>query len=416
MFKKYFPTWPFYLAFKQLFPTGRKGSFFAWMATCGVMLGVMVLIVVQCVMGGFGAEIKRLVVETGGDIRVESGFPIMERAAIQAQLDKAPGVVAAAPYAQGVVMLQCGGRPAFPYIKGIDVERERQVVPLDRYMTVGDLNDLDEDGIIISTQLAASIGAILGSRVSVYSPLMLEKLENDEVLLPKELQVVGFFETGWNQVDGKTVLVSLETMQSLYGLETGIHGFALRLKDTKKEDATLEWLSAHLPVPLRAYTVLEANHDLLFILRLEKTVLFFITLFVILVAAFSITSSLMTAVVRKTRELGLLCALGASPSNAAFCFCIQGFLIGLVGTTLGTLGAGLALFFRNDVVHAFARLTHSEEALVRFYQFSNIPVEYAKEDFLLIIILSIYISTLAGLLPALRASRLKPAEALRSEV
>ncbi len=409
-------SWPFYLAFKQLFPTGKKGSFFAWLATLGVMLGVMVLIIVQAVMGGFGQEILRLVVETGGDIRVEaSGLPIEAEKTLQALLEETPGATAVAPYAQGVVMLQYLNRPAFPYIKGIDLPRERALVPLEDYCIAGSIDNLDEDGVLVSSQLAASLGLGVGSKVFVYSPLILEKLGEDELLLPKELIVVGIFETGWNPIDAKTIMVDLSTMQSLYGLNHAVHGFSLRLGPAQSEKKALEWLAANLPLPLRAHTILDANHDLLFILRLEKTVLFFIILFVILVAAFSIASSLMTAVVRKTREIGLLMALGARPGQVASCFCIQGFLIGSLGTFLGTAGAFLALAFRNDIVHAFAKLTHSEDALLRFYQFANIPVHYAKEDFLLIIPLSILIATLAGLLPAWKAACLKPAEALRAE-
>ena len=141
----------------------------------------------------------------------------------------------------------------------------------------------------------------------------------------------------------------------------------------------------------------------------------FIILFIILVASFSIASSLLTTVVRKTKEIGLLGALGARPRQVAACFCFQGFFIGVVGTILGIALAVSALTFRNDVVHTFARLTHSQAALDRFYQFSNLPCSYSVHDFVVIITSSIVIATLAGLLPAWRAARLRPVEALRSE-
>lgn len=116
---------------------------------------------------------------------------------------------------------------------------------------------------------------------------MLDKLDQEEVFLPKNLTVVGIFETGWNQVDANLCLVALPTMQELYGLSRHqVHGFALRLNSAAREPQALAWLADHLPRRLRAHSVLEANRDLLFILRLEKTTLFFIILFVILVAAF----------------------------------------------------------------------------------------------------------------------------------
>ncbi|OYV45838.1 MAG: hypothetical protein B7X06_04095, partial [Verrucomicrobia bacterium 21-51-4] len=125
--------WPLYLALKSLFPTGRRGSFFAWVSLVGVMLGVMVLLIVQSVMNGFGYQIKRTLLETNGDIRIESGYPIRDYPAVIKIAMETPGVVAASPYAQGVVMMQYGNHPAFPVIRGIDLEEERKVVPLDSY-------------------------------------------------------------------------------------------------------------------------------------------------------------------------------------------------------------------------------------------------------------------------------------------
>ena len=132
-------------------------------------------------------------------------------------------------------------------------------------------------------------------------------------------------------------------------------------------------------------------------------------------AAFSVTSSLLISVVRKTREIGLLGALGASSREVALCFCFQGFFIGLAGTGVG-LGLGFAfLHFRNDLIRIFTELTGSEEVLARFYQFSQLPAYTSSEDLILIIVCAVVISTLAGLLPAWRAAKLKPVEALRSE-
>jgi lipoprotein-releasing system permease protein len=151
------------------------------------------------------------------------------------------------------------------------------------------------------------------------------------------------------------------------------------------------------------------------VIQLEKNMMFFFLLFIVLVASFAIASSLLIAVVRKTREIGLIGALGGKPRHVAACFCFQGFFIGVAGTTLGIGFAVTALTFRNEVVHTFARLTQSEAALLRFYQFSNLPLSYSVRDFVLIITSSIVIATLAGLLPAWRAARLKPVEALRNE-
>jgi lipoprotein-releasing system permease protein len=143
--------------------------------------------------------------------------------------------------------------------------------------------------------------------------------------------------------------------------------------------------------------------------------MFFLLTFIIVVAAFSVTSSLLISVVRKTREIGLLGALGGRARHVAACFCAQGLLIGIGGTVAG-LGLGFGfLAVRNDIVHLFTKLTGSQAAMERFYMFRDLPAHSDPAYIVAIVICSIVISTLAGLLPAWRAARLKPVEALRSE-
>lgn len=408
--------WYLYLALKQLFPTGRNFSFFAVVSILGVMLGVAVLVIVQSVMNGFGAEIRSKLVETFGHVRVESGRINYEPEALIAMLEARPGVEGANAYAEGMVLLQYENRPSFPVVRGIDVNAVNQVIPIDDFVMHGTLDDLDDNTIFIGTSLARSLGVSPGQRVEVYSPLMLERLKRDEVLLPRELEVAKLFETGYNQIDSNTVIVTLRLMQELYGMENGVHGVMVRLKDG---DAGAEQfafgLNRELEFPMRATTWLDANQDLLFVLQLEKNVMFFIIIFIILVASFSIASTLLTSVVRKTREIGLLGAMGGRPRQIALLFALQGFFIGLAGTVLGMAFAMVALHYRNHVVHTLARWTETEAALVRFYQFVNLPVQYSMQDIVVISVSAVGISTLAGLLPAWRAGRLKPSDALRNE-
>jgi lipoprotein-releasing system permease protein len=409
--------WYLYLALKQLFPTGKKFSFFTAISVLGVSLGVALLVISTSVMGGFGYEIRRMIVDTQGEVQVRGEGLIADGASLQARLATVPGVVATTPFAEGVVGLQYEGKPAYPAMQGIDVNRVGRVVPLERFIRAGRLDDLDDDSIILSSKLALAIGARIGSRVEVYSPLLLEKLKNDEVLLPRELRVVGIFEVGHQQLDSSVVLVTLRLMQELYGLGTAIHGVNVKIAPGLDADVVATRINGSLPpeARARARSWMEANQDFLFILQLEKNMIFFLLTFIIIVSAFSVTSSLLISVVRKTREIGLLGALGARPLQVAACFCFQGLLIGAAGTVAGlALGLG-TLHFRNELVAGFTRLTASEEVLVRFYQFSQLPAHTAPGDVVLIVTCSVVISTLAGLLQAWRAARLQPVEALRNE-
>ncbi len=409
--------WYLYLALKQLFPTGRRFPFFTAISMLGVALGVALLIISTSVMGGFGYEIRRMIVETEGDVQVRADGYVNNANAVLERIEKVEGVVAATPFADGVVMLECEGRPAYPAIRGIDLDRVRDVVPIERYVRLGSLDALDDDSIILSANLAITIGARMGDTVEVYSPLLLERLKRDEVFLPRELKVVGIFEVGHQQLDSSMVIVTLRTMQDLYGLRDGIHGINVKLAAGLDADVGAARINAALPpgAYMTARSWMDANQDFLFILSLEKNMIFFLLTFIIVVSAFSVTSSLLISVVRKTREIGLLGALGGRSLHVAACFCFQGLFIGIVGTAFGlALGFG-ALHFRNDFVRVFTELTSSQEVLTRFYQFSNLPAHTSTNDVMMIVVCAVVISTLAGLLPAWRAARLKPVEALRSE-
>ena len=409
--------WYLYLALKQLFPTGKRFPFFTAISILGVSLGVALLVVSTSVMGGFGHQIRRMIVETQGDVQVRGNGLIADPATLQAHIAKVPGVIATTAYAEGPVMLEYERRPAFPVMHGIDVNRVTDVVPLKQYIRVGSLEELDDDSIILSANLAISIGARMGGSVEVYSPLLLEKFKNDEVFLPRQLRVVGIFEVGHQQLDSSVVFVTLRLMQDLYGLGKSVNGINVKVAENLDPDAAARAINAALPAQAEAgaRSWMDANQDFLFVLSLEKNMIFFLLTFIIIVSAFSVTSSLLISVVRKTREIGLLGALGGKQLHVAACFCVQGFLIGLAGTAVG-LGLGFtALYFRNNIIRVFTELTGSQEVLVRFYQFSQLPAHTSGSDIRMIIICSVVISTLAGLLPAWSAARLKPVEALRSE-
>ena len=408
-------SWPLYLAFKQLFPTGRRVPFFTAISLMGVALGVAVLIVTLSVMGGFGQAIRRMIVDTAGEIQIKSEAPIRNPGEIMALARELPQVVGATATAQGVVMLLMDNKPAFPAVQGVDLEHVEEVVPLQRYLRRGRLADLDDDSIILSAQLAQSLGAGIGSKIELYTPLMLERLRKDEVILPREFRVVGLFEIGHAQLDSSVVICTLRAMQDLYGMGHSVHSINLRLQPGADEDAVTTALNQRLPPEVRAFTWLDTNQDFLFILRLEKNMLFFLLLFIVVVAGFSVASSLLISVVRKTREIGLLGALGGDARGVALCFCYQGLFIGVAGTALGLALGFAAVAVRNDVVQLFARLTQSREALERFYMFTTIPAHLAFGDLVAIVVSSILIALVAAVIPAWRAARLKPSEALRSE-
>ncbi len=408
--------WYLYHALKQLFPSGRFFSFFSLMSIIGVMLGVCVLIIVQSVMNGFGENIRLRLVETQGDIRIRSDEVIYDWERHLKGLETLSEVDGVAPFAEGVVMLQHENRPQFPMIRGIDPMKEGTVIPIQQFLTLGSFDDFDDEGVFLGEGLAHALRAGPGATVEVFTPIMLERLKKDEVLLPREFKVVGLFRTGSPAVDGNTMISTLRVMQELYGLEEGVHGLVLKLKREVDAMNYANWLETEkLPPGLRAISWLESNADFLFVIEQEKLVISFIIIFIILVASFSIAIALMMAVIRKTREIGLLVAMGARPRQVAYSFCLQGLIIGLLGTVLGIGLALLCLHYRVPILGLYARLTGNELNFLGIYDVYEIPVYYLMSDFVVVTCFAVVISTLAGLVPAMRAAFLKPADALRSE-
>jgi lipoprotein-releasing system permease protein len=407
--------WYVYLALKQLFPTGRRFPFFTAISVLGVSLGVAVLIIVTSVMGGFGYELRRMIVQTEGEIQVKSAALIDDAAGVARLVRGTAGVAAATPYVAGPVMVLGNGHPAFPVFRGLDLETVETVANLQRFIRLGRLEDLDDDAIILSSEVASQLGARPGDRIEIYSPLLIEKLKSDEVFLPRSFRVVGFFEIGHQHLDSSTIYGTLRAAQELYGLGKSVHGINVRVQPGRSEAVVAGNLNRALPRGVMAYSWMQSWESFLWVLNLEKTINFFLLLFIVIIAAFSVMSSLLISVVRKTREIGLLGALGGGARDVALCFCVQAFVIGVTGTAIGlALGFGV-LAVRNDIVQGIATLLDRQDTLRQFYQFTNLPSHTSPGDLITTVVASVAISTLAGLLPAWRAARLKPVEALRSE-
>lgn len=407
--------WYFYLALKQLFPTGRRFPFFTAISILGVALGVMVLVIVTSVMGGFGYELRRMIVQTEGEVQVKSNELIEDVTGILRTVRAVPGVAGATPFAAGPVMVLAGGRPAFPVFRGLDLDSVESVANLQRFIHAGTLADLDDDSIILSALVAQEINARLGDLVTITSPLLIEKLNSDEIFLPRKYRVVGYFEIGHQHLDSSTIYGTMRAAQEIYGLGSRVHGINIRLQPGVNEEDAVVRLNQILPPRVRAYSWTKSWESFLWVLQLEKTINFFLLLFIVIIAAFSVMSSLLISVVRKTREIGLLGALGARTRDVALCFCSQAFVIGVAGTAMGVaLGFGV-LAIRNPLVHGIAALLNRQDTLRQFYQFTDLPSHPAVNDIVLIVVMAIVISTFAGLLPAWRAAKLKPVEALRSE-
>jgi len=388
------------------------------MSLTGVILGVATLIVVISVFNGFGYEIRSKIADTFGDLRVVNGGLLGDPDGLAEILEAKESVDTAIPYAQGIVMVLYKNKPLAPIVEGIDVRSDREVQKYGNYLLDGSMDEFDDDSILVSSGFAGQLGLSVGDEVEMYTPLMMLKLlesDGSDVLLPRLVRIGGIFQTGWQRVDENTVISTLRLMQDLYNLGDGAHGIRVELKSGFETEREGREITESLGRPYYAQTWMDANGDYLSIIKLEKRMMFFLLFIIVIVASFSIMSSLLTFVIRKTREIGLFAAMGATPRQLAACFCFQGMIIGVAGTLLGIGFGRTLLYFRNDITSTLSSLLSVADSMNQIYGFAYLPARVQSGDLIVISLLSILIATLAGLVPAYKASKMNPVEALRSE-
>ena len=237
-------------------------------------------------------------------------------------------------------------------------------------------------------------------------------MKRDEIPMPVRLKVVGLLASGYSEVDGNIALVSLRRMRDLYSLGGAAHSVILRLEDGADCSKWAKEVGRKaVDFPFTVSTWLTSNESFLRVIKMEKVMMSLIIVLIIIVASFSICISLYTSVLRKTREIGLMGAMGARPWQIALTYCIQGFIIGALGSVAGLALTWIILHFREPIVEFVV----GRQTLIDFYHFAHLPVKYELVDALRACAFSTVLCTLAGLLPAFRAARLKISEAMRNE-
>jgi lipoprotein-releasing system permease protein len=399
-----------FLALRYLRPRRTFVSLITIISVMGVLLGVMVLILVISVMTGFDVELREKVLGLNSHLTITTYGTITHWEDTAQLIEKRPHVKGVSPFIVGPVLAKTGGKVLTPYIKGIDPKREEKVSNISKYITRGKF-DLDGDKIIIGIEMARRYGIFIGDKVLIYSP---KNLENKKVAyLPEELTVTGIFESGMFEYNLGFIFCSLETAQNLYELKDGVQGLAIMTDQLEVVDGVKRDLVKILKPPLKVNTWMELNRHLFSAIAVEKNMMFFLLIFIIIVAAFGIMSTLITVTVQKTREIGILKALGATPTNILTVFLAQGMIVGAIGTTCG-LGLGLLLLrYRNEFLEFLRKMTGFELFPREIYNFNQLPALTSLQDVVIICSSAFLICTLAGFIPAWRAARLQSAAALR---
>ena len=417
-----------FLAGRYLRPKRNAVSLITFSSILGVTLGVAVLMVVLAVMTGFTDLMKEKLVETQAHFQIRDSW---NRGI--ADPEKAVSIVRAAgadasPVVLSPVLVQSGRHlDTQSILFGANEEDLRRRLNLEEGILEGRLS-LGRGEVVISSYMAARWRVGVGSKVLLHSAQRLTGLvhfkpdgsmevnPDSSAYLPAEFTVTGIYSVGKSDFDRRIFFAGIDDAAELldlpWGAATAIYCWGPDAFDQKD---LVEKIRAELPGTLRLTTWQEENQQLLGVLAVEKRMMFFLLIFIVLVAAFSITNTLITSVYQKTREIGVLKALGASDGAVTMIFVLQGFLIGVLGSGCGTLLGFLVIHFRNDIMHRVSEWTGQELFPKEFYFFNELPAHIVTGDVLFIVLSSVILCTLGALLPALRAARLDPAKALRYE-
>ena len=399
--------------------SSRLISLITVIAVGGVTIGVMALVIVLGVMNGMQNDLREKILVVNPHLRVLTygeGLRLDDWPEVLAKVRRAPDVVSAAPFVMTQGLVSAG----HDYAEGvmvIGVESDtgrRAVTSLPHYFTKGDLTFLRtrsdvEGGVAIGTRLASKLSAYPGDVITMVAPAGSQFNRSLGTFVPKyrRYEVTGMFETGMYDYDNSYILMRREAAQDFAGLGGAVTGIEVRLADPEHATEAGKQLESMLGYPYRALDWQLQNRSLFSALKLEKLTMGLVVFLICVVAAFNVVGTLTMVVRDKTREIGILLAMGMHRGRIRRVFLTQGVFIGLTGTVLG---AALGLF-----VGSLVNRGHLIPIDPSIYFIDHLPVLINPLDALAVVAASVVIATLAPLYPSVQAARLEPVTAIRYE-
>ncbi len=428
-----------FIAFRHLRKRRKTGfiSLITFISVAGVAVGVMALFVVLAVMSGFDTELKSKIVNVQPHLRIEK-IGGMENAAGDIQKVKAQnisGLRNIAAYVEGQAIIRSDENATGIMVKGVDLDNSDLSAFMNHFKD-GSLDFKDEiraqkkrkflffseskesriGGILIGETLAQVLRVRVGDEVSLISPFK----DDTQKMIPVRAEsrnfiVRGIFRIGMSDFDTSLALIRLDHSQDIYHMGEKVTGLSLRFDNVDQAEQWKVILRSSFTPDYYLRSWFDMNRNFFQALKVEKSVMTILLALIILVAAFNIVSTLIMMVMEKTKDIGILRALGATRGSIRKIFLIEGFTIGILGVFFGTLSGLLVAYNLNPIADFIKETTGFEVFPSDIYYFDRIPAEVHQEDVVIIVIFAVIASLLAGIYPAHRASKMNPVEALRYE-
>lgn len=418
---------PFELFVALRYLRGKRKNRFVSLITvisvAGVCVGVMALIVVMSIMTGFDNALRETIIGNRShvDFHSQGNISILDYKEGMRQLKEAcPEIVAAAPVVVTESLLQRGSSTTGGIVLGIDPELESHVTDLAENLTHNDgrLNGQGtlpgEKEIVLGYRLARRIGAFVGDDITVYTAKPKSSPFGPRGGSAISLTVSGISEARMSDIDMVYAFVNMDTARKLSGRD-GADSIRCKLTDPYLAEKVKEKIENTPGMPYYGETWYESQREFFGALEQEKVAMFIILTFIILVAAFNITSTLIMIVLEKQRDIGILRTLGVSGPSIIWLFIIEGLLIGLSGTFAGVVLGTVVAYYINPIAEAIAWALNVDLFSSTIYYYDHIPSDVVPYDVAWITVSAIILSFLSTLYPAWSASRLTPVDALRHE-
>jgi len=393
-------------------------SFITWVSLVGVGIGVAALIVILSVMNGFEGELRDRLLALSSHIRINAApdstaaIPWEELAR---RVRRVPGVIGVAPYAE-LQALAVRGPDMFPIeLHGVDPSVEGEVSEAAKAVTEGRFADLTPGAnrLIVGSTVAQQLGILTGDTVTLLVPTVTA----DGTPVPKlrEFVVAGIFDAGIQDLDAVWVFAALDDVRALATGTRDAEGLHVKTDDVLDVPAIAARVRAALPPTVEVRDWTQDHADYFRAIRIEKTMMSLILLLIVAVAAFNIVAMLVMVVTDKRTDIALLRTLGVSPRGIMGVFATQGLVIGWLGVLSGVaLGVLLALHV-DPVVSFFEHLLHFQMMDSDVYYITELPSDLRLWNVVAIAAAALFLTGLATVYPAVRASQISPAEALRYE-